>query len=96
MKHFGVQWQSYYLVRLAVEIGKRTNWDRRRCLTAVTDLVRATLRAVNVTEWYDWRQGPGRLREILRSAIKDFERDPRHKHLLDHIYRADRSHLSAS
>jgi len=81
VKHLGVYWQPFYLVRLSRLIAKKTGWPPRRVLKAVTELVRAVLHAANVQIWFH----EPRLRDLLRSAMQDFERDPRHSYLMKHI-----------
>jgi hypothetical protein len=83
VKHLGVCWQGFYLARLSREIAQQTGWAPRRVLKAVTELVAAVLHAAKVQIWFD----EPRLRDLLRSAIQEFERDPRHAYLLERLSR---------
>jgi hypothetical protein len=78
-KHFGVTWQALWLVILKKQIAARTGWERRKVVKAVEALVTIALRSANVQVWFGRRE---RLRELIASAIADFENDPRHAHQL--------------
>jgi hypothetical protein len=81
VKHLGVCWQGAYLVVLSRAITKSTGWDNARVLKTVVELVAAVLHAANVQIWFD----EVRLRDLLRSAIYDFEADDRHNYLLQRL-----------
>jgi hypothetical protein len=78
-KHFGVTWQAIWLVILKKQIVVRTGWERRKVVKAVEALVTIALRSANVQVWFGRRE---RLRELITSAIADFENDPRHAYQL--------------
>jgi hypothetical protein len=81
VKHLGVCWQASYLVALSHMIAKKTGWPRGRILKAVTELVAGVLHAANVQIWFE----EARLRDLLRSAIEQFEGDPRHNSLMQKL-----------
>lgn len=81
VKHFGVGWQAVYLLILSTLIAKRTGWNQRRVLQAVTEFVRIALYASETRLWFNEKE----LRDLVRTAMKNFERDPRHTYLLQRI-----------
>lgn len=80
-KRLGVTWNTAYLYLSKAYIAKRTGWNDRQTLGALTHLITAAKKSVG-------NRVPGDLRSLLRKAIRKFESDPENATIVGRLQKA--------